>query len=355
MLKVLVTKNNNYRIRIDSNILENVGDLLNTVTESNQIFIISDENVANQYLEKLEMILYNSNYEISKFIINGGEKNKSITTAFKIINAMINMGIHRKASILAFGGGVVTDLSGFIASIYMRGINYINIPTTLLSQVDASIGGKTAVNLPNCKNLIGSFYHPRLVVIDPSLLASLSINEIRHGLAEIIKISIICSENLFSNIESNLGKILNKDIDILSDIVLKGIKLKIGLLKSDPYEVDLHRKLNFGHIIGHSIEVTENYARYSHGEAISIGMMAETRYAYEKKICTKDTKDRIENLLLISGLPTHYQLENKEALIQSINKMKMIRGNSFNIVLPTKIGDCIIQNDVLIEDLCKLL
>jgi 3-dehydroquinate synthase len=249
---------------------------------------------------------------------------------------------------------VITDLVGFVASIYMRGISYVNIPTTLIAQLDAAIGGKTAINLSSAKNIVGAFHHPKLVLIDPLILETLPVIEIRHGLAEAIKVSMISSGDLFTFIESHLDEALQKKTAVLEFIILQSIQLKLNLLERDPYERNLQRVLNFGHTFGHALETAMGYNGIHHGEAISIGMMVETKLAYKRGVCDNDIVQRLETLLLRAGLPISFSNDSLPEVYRSLREIALVRGNHLNVVLPVDIGNAVVESEIQTDELLSV-
>jgi len=354
IIKVQVPKLDKYNIIIAPKSIDNINTFLKDI-ESEQIFIITDKKVGLLYKNIVIKFLQKSNFVIHNFILEEGEKEKSLENVIHIIKALIKQKIQRRSIIMALGGGVVTDISGFVASIYMRGIKYVNIPTTLLSQVDAAIGGKTGVNLIDAKNIIGSFHHPSLVIIDPSLLITLSDFEIRQGLAEIIKIAIISSKKLFRLVQSNIYEIFQKKIDILEQVITESIRLQLNLLEPDPYENNLCRLLNFGHTIGHALESVIGYGRISHGDAISIGMITSTRLAKALGLCDIQTLQQIESILVNAKLPITFDRSVYPKLLKALESIKMIRGGRLNVVLPTEIGNAIVDINITANELCNFI
>jgi 3-dehydroquinate synthase len=259
---------------------------------------------------------------------------------------MLEMKCDRKSVLIALGGGVVGDLTGFTAATFQRGIPFIQIPTTLLSQVDSSVGGKTAVNHPRGKNMIGAFYQPKLVVIDLNTLSTLPKNQLRAGLSEVVKYGVIADEKLFVFLENNIQKILSLDSKCLEYIVKTSCAIKARIVEKDERESKYRMILNFGHTFGHAIETLTNYTEYLHGEAISIGMVQAALLSVESGLCNKDLPKRITNLLKELGLPIQaHDLKSKD-IIESMRHDKKNSHNKLRFVLPKSIGSVEIIDDV---------
>jgi len=238
-----------------------------------KILIISDRKVFPLYGEKVKNSLKEEGFSISSLEIPPGEKSKTLSKVKKIYNFCLEKKLDRLSSILALGGGVVGDMAGFAAATFLRGINFLMVPTTLLSQVDSAVGGKVGVNLPQGKNLVGAFYQPRFVLIDPLVLRTLSPKRIREGMAEVIKCAIIKNDGFFSYLENNLQKVFNKDFETLKFVIEKAVKTKIDIVEEDEREErGIRQILNFGHTIAHAIEATAKYGRYTHGDASPLSL-----------------------------------------------------------------------------------
>jgi 3-dehydroquinate synthase len=353
--KFSVSKVDECRIIIEAGCFANLGPLLKETNLTKTDIYITDKNVHKLYGYFLDTALLREGLAISSLVLESGEETKSIVNTEKLIDYLIAREVQRRSILMAFGGGVITDLVGFVASIYMRGVKYVNVPTTLVSQLDAAVGGKTAINFPVTKNIVGSFYQPSLVVIDPELLRTLPEVEIRQGLAEAVKVALISSEELFAYIESHIDKALNKDIHVLEHIIRNSVQIKLSLLEPDPYERDLRRLLNFGHMIGHALESAMGYSRIKHGDAIAIGMMAEARLALHLKVCNNETVERLKSILLKIGLPISCNQMILPKLSQTLSHIALIRGGSLNAVLPLYIGSAKVDGNVSASDILKLV
>lgn len=316
---------------------------------SDSFCIISDTNLATKAHE-LAAQLRKHKLVCHVLLIPAGEKSKSFSVIEKIISSLVKLKMRRDSCIVAFGGGVVGDISGFVASIYLRGVSYINIPTTILAMADSSIGGKTGIDLDEGKNLVGSFYEPELLIMDPLLLKTLPEKEFKNGFAEIIKHAIIRDKKFFTFLENNSKQILARNQKMLTQVLKKSAAIKMAIVNKDPRE-SVHKAkntggkttsrmlVNYGHTVGHAIEKASDYT-IPHGQAVSMGMVAENRLAVERKLLTEFEFTRIERLLKLYGLPTRIPTQYAEvSLKQYMLKDKKRVGNILYFALPKKIGN----------------
>ena len=343
-ISVSINKKIDYTITIQHNIMDEINKIMKGKYTS--AALITDQNVYNHYGKAIEKVLSESGLSVKVIVIAPGDKSKSLYTTQKIYKELLSAKIQRRSVLIALGGGVIIDTVGYIAATYMRGIPYVNIATSLIAQSDTAIGGKVAVNHPAGKNLIGAFYFPDHVFIDPQFLLSLSPRDMRSGMAEIIKTAVISDVRLFEELEKTAVKaITKKDMSILTRILKETVQLKLKLLEPDPFEVDLRRILNFGHTVGHAIEKVESYRGIRHGEAVAVGMAVASQISINRGIA-KEAGERIINLIRKCGLP----ITTKVAIEEVINAMqiiKMIRNSKLNYVIPTNtIGEMLIINDL---------
>ncbi len=267
-----------------------------------------------------------------------GERAKTLRTVSRILDRMLELRLTRGSTLIALGGGVVGDVAGFAASIYLRGIRVVQVPTTLLAQVDSSVGGKTGVNHPAGKNLIGTFHQPRVVIADPTLLSSLPQRVYRSGLWEALKYGVIRDRKLFQQFEKHSPEILGRDPSVLEDLVYRCLRIKANVVRADEKEGGLRRILNFGHTLGHAIEAASNYRRIMHGEAVGQGMIGATRIAEGLGRIGEEEAARIEDgIRSIGSLPSIAHLPMKE-MMQSMQHDKKIRNGQLHFVLPHRIG-----------------
>jgi len=323
------------RIVIKKDALLSITNDLKKLKDINSFAIITDSKVKKLYGGKLLWNLKRAGLKAEIFSFREGEKSKNFNTVEQLANEMVGKNFDRDSCVIALGGGVVGDIAGFVASIYMRGIPVIQIPTTLLAMIDSGIGGKTGVNLKSGKNLIGSFHQPLSVFIDPYFLKTLPIKHIRNGLAEAIKYGVIKSKPLFNFIDKNLEKILKLDQKILKRIIESCVKIKTEIVEKDEKEKGVRQILNYGHTFGHAVEKQSNYTLL-HGFSISLGIVLANRLAVEKNILKQQDSDCIKNLLKKAGLPVYTM---HKPTLKNIQNDKKKHGDSVNLILPTKIGE----------------
>jgi 3-dehydroquinate synthase len=305
--------------------------------------IVTDENVAKHHLEKIQSL-----FNAKAVVVPAGEEHKNLETVSHLWKAFLENGLDRKSTVIALGGGVIGDMTGFAAATYMRGIDWIGIPTTLLSMVDASLGGKTGFDLPEGKNLIGSFHPPKLVIADPSLLLTLPERELRSGMAEVVKHGIISAPDLFAMCQRGMDWVK----DNLEEVVKHAIAVKIKVIEEDPYEKGFRAALNLGHTIGHAVELVSKF-ELRHGEAIAIGTAAEARYAARVGLASQSTVEAIESTLETLGLPIQIPAEMpREKIIQAMRVDKKKNAKSIRFALPVEIGKVELVN---VDDLESVL
>ena len=305
-----------YEVTLEAGILNNISEELLRIgiTKNRKILVISNEEISNLYGEKFLNNLKDNKFQAKMFLIKAGESYKNLKTLSEIYDVAFEFGLDRNSIIIALGGGIVGDVSGFAAATWLRGIEYIQIPTTLLSMVDSSVGGKTGVNHPKGKNLIGAFNQPKAVFIDPETLKSLPKREFSAGMAEVIKYGVIRDKELFEylEIEKNKNELINLKNEYLIKIINSSIKTKSHIVSQDEHENGVRAILNYGHSFGHVIENLCGYGKFLHGEAISIGMNIAGEIAIEKGLWSKEELERQKNLLKSYDLPTEIPKINKE-------------------------------------------
>jgi len=289
-------KNNQYRIIIGKNSISKM-NIVPLIRGHKKLLLISDTGVPEDIIKKITAITKNHS-KVFVIILDQGEKAKSLSNYQSIINFLIDNKFDRSDGIIAVGGGVIGDISGFVSSTYLRGISYIQIPTTLLAQVDSSVGGKTAINIPAGKNLIGAFYNPKGVIIDTNVLHTLSSRELNAGLAEVIKYGLIQNKYLLSLLEKNVVAILNRNHKIIEEVIFESIKTKAKIVTKDEKETGIRALLNFGHTFGHAIEAHGKYKKILHGEAVAKGMLIASKISMLEGLISEKELLKIRNLLL---------------------------------------------------------
>ncbi|MFW6301712.1 MAG: 3-dehydroquinate synthase, partial [Bacillota bacterium] len=344
-LKVNLDKDS-YEIIIDKDILDKSGQLINSsLNIGNKVLIISDQNVYPLYGERLKNSLQAENYQVQSQIIEPGEKSKSSHELNKIYDLLLESRFDRNSTIIALGGGVVGDLAGMAAATFMRGINFIQIPTSLLAQVDSSVGGKVAINHPEAKNIIGAFYQPEIVIIDIDLLKTLKPRDYNTGLAEVIKYGFGFNQDLFTYIENNIPKIKEINPEVLNKLIYNCCQIKSHIVNQDEKEKGVRAKLNLGHTIGHAVEALTDYQEYTHGEAIAIGMVYEGYLAARLNYIKSEEINRLKNLLASFELPITLPESIKfDELIDKMKSDKKAKDNQIFLALPNSIGDTIITS-----------
>ncbi|MBP1854121.1 3-dehydroquinate synthase [Metaclostridioides mangenotii] len=333
-----------YCIRIENNSLDSIGKKIKKVYQCKKAIIITDENVNNYYTGRLESSLFKNDFDVDTIVIEPGEMSKSLDSLPKIYNRLIDFEVTRNDLLIALGGGVVGDICGFVASSFLRGIPFIQIPTSLLAQVDSSVGGKVGINLERGKNLVGSFYHPKAVFIDPLVLNTLPDKYYKDGMAEVIKYGCIKDKNFFYKLKSLKNR--NDITDNIDDIIYRCCSIKKKMVESDERDLNERMILNFGHTLGHAIEKYYNFEKYTHGEAVAIGMY-NIALLGERKGLTKDgTSDEIKDILIEQGLA--YKLDvSLKSLMEFIKNDKKNIGSTLKVVLLKEIGESFIYDTTL--------
>ncbi|MFH1542540.1 MAG: 3-dehydroquinate synthase [bacterium] len=356
-------KEKSYSIVVGSGFLDQLGFLLAQKQFGKEVFVITDAKVRELHGEALLSGLSSLDPKIIE--IPRGEQFKNVAEAMKIIDKLVDFSAHRDSVLIAFGGGVIGDIAGFVAATYMRGINYIQVPTTLLAQVDASIGGKTGVNHPKGKNLIGAFYQPKLVYIDIKTLTTLPERELQTGLAEVVKYGVIADADFFKFLEANAHHLntnafkapdtLRAALKVWQTIVKESAQVKAKVVEKDEKEAVYRMILNFGHTIGHALETNTGYQTYNHGEAVAVGMVAAAKISSELNMLDQNAVERITELLQKLCLPTKIEKVSCSDVLTAIGLDKKVREGKLHFVLPDKIGHVVIKDDVPREVIEKVL
>lgn len=336
-----------YDIYIGSNILGKIGAKLKALSSIPKTAIISNPSVYGLYGKKVSNAIRSSGFDAIPVIIPDGEKYKDISIVRNIYGELLRYRLDRKSALIALGGGVIGDITGFAASTYMRGIDYIQVPTTLLAQVDSSVGGKTGVNHKLGKNMIGTFYQPKLVWIDIDTLRTLPKRELLAGLAEVIKYGVIWDAKLFAFLENNRDKIISLDKKALTYIIKCSCEIKTAVVSKDERESGLRAILNYGHTIGHAIETATGYNKYLHGEALAIGMHTEARLAERLKFLKECDASKIKSLIDSYGLPSEMPAKiNLKSMMSSMQLDKKAVAGELKFILPERIGKVRIQKGI---------
>lgn len=344
-----------YPILIQQDLLDTVGDELQNKPFAKRYGIIADDKVAGLFGDRLLNSLHRKNIAAEIITFPRGEASKNLSTIAQLASTLARRGFDRRDGLLALGGGVTGDIAGFLAACYMRSIPFAQVPTTLLAQVDSSVGGKTGVDIPEGKNLVGAFYQPRAVYIDSRVLQHLPQSELLNGLAEVIKYGVIYDRDFFKFLELHWKNILGLDFQILDDVIARCCRIKAAVVESDEKESDFRRILNFGHTIGHAVEAASEY-RLAHGSAVAVGMVAAAELAVEKGLLDRKEKDRLVELLQQFGLPVEVPAEyDRDRIREHLKTDKKIIGGRMFFVLPTAIGKVIITDDVDEDVLAKVL
>ena len=336
-----------YNIVIGWNILKGLGEYLklHKPVSSQNFLIISNQKVFSLYGAEITAALEAQGYPTNYFLVPDGEEAKSLKQAEILYDYCCSIPLDRKSCVIALGGGVVGDLAGFVAATYMRGIAYLQVPTTLLAQVDSSVGGKVGINLPTGKNLVGAFYQPNLVYMDLATLTTLPLRELQTGLAEIIKYGVL-DNDFFSYLEENISSLLQLDYQVLVYAVKKACQIKSFIVSEDELEQGKRAYLNFGHTIGHAIEAVTNYEMYRHGEAVALGMKWAGRLAVKMNKWSQEEQLRLEQLISKVGLPTELPNLDWSKVIKAMELDKKNSQGRLTMILPERIGHVEINNNV---------
>ncbi|MCL2648557.1 MAG: 3-dehydroquinate synthase [Phycisphaerales bacterium] len=341
-----------YEVRIAPGLLGRLGEITQSLAPAPSAVIISDSNVAPRYLAVAKGSLVAAGYRVMEHVFPAGEENKTIQTAVEIFGAVLGVkggGIERATPVIALGGGVVGDMAGFVAATVLRGVPFIQVPTTLLAAVDASVGGKVAVDHPTGKNLIGAFHQPKVVLTDIATFATLPPREFRSGLAECIKHAVIRDASLFAFIADNVARIFACDVAVLTELVARNVAIKAAIVHEDPFEKSVRALLNFGHTYGHAIENVQHYSGVTHGEAVALGMIAAAHLACMQPAphsFPRDDLHKLIALLNVVGLPTSCPDLDIDRTLAAMSTDKKVRSGKLRFILPTHIGHAQVVTDI---------
>jgi 3-dehydroquinate synthase len=345
-----------YAIVVERGGLATIGARLRALEVGSRAAVVTSASILRLFGKTVTASLEEAGFKVTVVDVPEGESAKTLAVADQCWNALLAAQLDRTSTVLALGGGAVGDLAGFVAATYMRGLNFVQLPTTVLAQVDASIGGKTAIDHPAAKNLIGIFYQPRLVVVDPSTATTLPDRDYRSGLAEIVKHGIVLDAAYFADLEASVADILGRDGNTLERIIGGSCRLKAGVIERDPEEKsELRFALNYGHTVGHALEAATAFGRWTHGEAVSLGIVAEARLAARLGIAGPETVERQERLLAALGLPVSTGSVAADAVLAAIRRDKKARDGHVPFVLAPSIGAFRVVYDVGQDDVRAIL
>jgi 3-dehydroquinate synthase len=345
-----------YDIQIGAGNLAQLSPFLRDRCQASHAVIITDEVVDGLYADKLGDQLTDDEWEVHLFTVDAGEHSKSGDVAQELWEVMLAEGTDRKSIVIAIGGGVVGDLAGFVAATFARGLQFFQVPTTLLAQVDSSVGGKVGINLPGAKNMVGAFWQPRGVLVDVDVLATLPDREYRAGLAEVVKYGVILDADFFAYLEQHIDAINTHDAGILTYVIERCCRLKANVVEQDECELTgLRAVLNYGHTFAHAFEAAGEYGLLLHGEAVAIGMECAARLARRMGRIDDEFVDRQSALLKALHLPTEVPEFDGEELVRIMRRDKKSDEGRLRFVLPTKLGHVELVNDVRVDDVLAVM
>jgi 3-dehydroquinate synthase len=328
-----------YKINFGQGILAEIGTFCRNLQTGRKVAVVTNPVVGAYYLEQVKAALTDAGYAVYSVEIPDGEEYKSLETLKSIYDRLIEFGFDRSSFLLALGGGVVGDIAGFAAATYMRGILFVQVPTTLLAQVDSSVGGKTGINHEKGKNLIGAFYQPGFVLIDTATLDTLSEREYLSGLAEVAKYGIVLDGQLFDFMSANAGRLLDREKESLLTVIKRSCSIKASIVEKDEKEAGLRAVLNYGHTIGHAVETLTCYKKYTHGEAVAIGIAQAAKFSESMGFSVRAETERIIALLKTLHLPVEIPYFTHSAYTEALLHDKKVRDGGINFVFNKGIGD----------------
>ncbi|MEE8557272.1 MAG: 3-dehydroquinate synthase [Myxococcota bacterium] len=329
-----------YPIRIRSDSLRDLGRAVAEELDARRVVVVTTPRVRAIHYATIERGLRESRLRSDRVEVRDGEQAKTLRTASRVYDQLLELGVDRRTLLVGVGGGALTDLAGFVASTFLRGLPLVQVPTTLLAQIDASVGGKTAVNHPRGKNLIGTFYQPRMVWIDPDVLKTLSARDLRSGIAELIKVAVLWDAEFFGWLEEEMEAVLALDRDSTTEMIARACGIKAEIVGLDEREAGLRSLLNFGHTLAHALENVGDYRRYRHGEAVSIGMVFAAHLSEKRGLCQPGSASRLRALLSRAGLPVEIPRwsSDREAYLRAISVDKKVQASRVGFVVLREIG-----------------
>jgi len=345
------------RVEIGRGALSRIGASLQREGLTTHAFLLMPETTRSLYLTQIAGSLDAAGIPFSLIKVEDGDPKKDIAQTQDIIDRLIECGARRDAVVVPVGGGVTGDIGGFAASLFMRGVPLVQVPTTLLAQVDSGIGGKVGVNHPLAKNLIGAFYQPHVVINDPCTLRTLPLEEVSNGMAEVIKAALIGSRPFFEYLEETTCNAQERytDIEFLETCVVEAARIKCDIVNEDPYEKDRRRELNLGHTVGHALEASAKYHGLKHGQAVSLGLIAAFQIAVDRGVTDETTMARVRSVLDCCGLPVTLDSFDHDAVVRSLKLDKKIRNNRLHFILPTGVGSCQVVDDVAVDEIISAM
>ena len=343
MKTVSVSASRQYEILIERGLLRRAGELVRSVTNAGTVMLVSDDSVWPLYGETVQKSLAESGFSVCRFVFPHGENSKCAKTYLALLNALCENRLTRADAVVALGGGVAGDMAGFAAAIWMRGIRFIQVPTTLLAQVDSSVGGKTGVNVPAGKNLIGAFHQPGSVLIDTDVLKTLPERQISAGIAEIIKYGFLGDETFVETLEKVMPALRALDTDVVSEVVARCCRMKAEIVHEDERESGVRAKLNLGHTFGHAVEKLSGYGHWLHGEAVGTGIVMAAVLSEELGNIGPADVERVRKLVAASGLPVEIPGISQEAAYKAMQGDKKSLAGVIRFVVMNRIGDTQIQ------------
>lgn len=339
-----------HEIVVEPGALGTIGSRLSALGVGSRAALVTSGPIRRLHGKSVLESLERAGFATTVIEVPDGEAAKSLYVAEQCWERLLEAGLDRSSTVLALGGGAVGDLAGFASATYMRGTNFVQLPTTILAQVDASIGGKTAIDHPKAKNLIGAFHQPRLVLVDPAAVQTLPEREFRSGLAEVIKHGIVLEAEYFAELERDVVAILGRDLDVLTRVIGGSCRLKASVVERDEREAEQRAVLNYGHTIGHALEAVTGYGQWAHGEAVSLGIVAAARLAARLGVAEERTVERQIRLLAAVGLPVRTPPVDAEAVLAAIGHDKKARDGRVPFVLAPRIGAFRVVHDVPGDD-----
>jgi 3-dehydroquinate synthase len=345
-----------YEIRIGTGSLAFAGEFLNPQQQVSRAIVVTDVRVDRLHAQPVARSLTASGANVNTLVVDSGEKSKCIAEADRLWQQLLALGADRKSLLVAVGGGVVGDLAGFVAATYARGIPFVQVPTTLLAQVDSSVGGKVGVNLPQAKNMVGAFWQPAAVLVDTQTLQTLPEREYRSGLAEVVKYGVIMDAEFFGKLETETTALMHRRHDVLQTVIARCCRLKADVVEADEREETGRRAiLNYGHTFAHAFESVAGYGQLLHGEAVSIGMMCAARLAERLKMVDHQFMRRQRALLIALRLPISTPDLDQDKLIDAMGHDKKTTHGKLRFVLPTELGNVKLVDDVDLSDVRAVL